>query len=170
MDINGYKIVSVYKNDWDYTSNSADSDCLASLSGINNLILLHNLKTQVAYTLAVGIQEQNADLAFVCVGSDNCLPDRLILEKFCWSQHRPSLFVPPKFALLMPSRPVKRWNFCKANWIHYIAMTNKLAKSLLPPDLLNVDQAFWDFCNAIKKAAKKSISVVIEVTTNHVGV
>ena len=35
-------------------------------------------------------------------------------------------------------------------------MTNKLAKSLLPPD--SSDQAYQKFCNAIKKASKKSIS------------
>ena len=36
-------------------------------------------------------------------------------------------------------------------------MTNKLEKSLLLSDSLDVDQAFRDFCNAIKKAAKNSI-------------
>ena len=47
--------------------------------------------------------------------------------------------------------PVKRWNFCKAKWSHYIALT------LLPPDTLDVDAAYQDFCNTIKKAAKKTI-------------
>ena len=53
--------------------------------------------------------------------------------------------------------PVKRWNFHKAKWSHYIALTNKFAKTLLPPDLLDVDAAYQDFCNTIKKAAKKTI-------------
>ena len=53
--------------------------------------------------------------------------------------------------------PVKRWNFRKANWSHYIALTNKFAKTLLPPDSLDVDAAYQDFCNIIKKAAKKTI-------------
>ena len=53
--------------------------------------------------------------------------------------------------------PVKRWNFCKAKWSHYIASTNKFAKTLLPPDSLDVDAAYQDFCNTIKKAAKKTI-------------
>ena len=57
----------------------------------------------------------------------------------------------------MPSMPVKRWNFRKANWSHYIALTNKFAKTLLPPDSLDVDAAYQDFCNTIKKAAKKTI-------------
>ena len=53
--------------------------------------------------------------------------------------------------------PVKRWNVHKAKWSHYIALTNKLAKTLLPPDSLNVDATYQDFCNTIKKAAKKTI-------------
>ena len=53
--------------------------------------------------------------------------------------------------------PVKRWNFRKAKWSHYIALTNKFAKTLLPPDSLDVDAAYQDFCNTIKKAAKKTI-------------
>ena len=40
---------------------------------------------------------------------------------------------------------------------YYIALTNKFAKTLLPPDSLDVDAAYQDFCNNIKKAAKKTI-------------
>ena len=53
--------------------------------------------------------------------------------------------------------PVKRWNFRKAKWSHYIALTNKFAKTLLPPDSLDVDAAYQDFCYIIKKAGKKTI-------------
>ena len=59
--------------------------------------------------------------------------------------------------MAVPSMPVKRWNFRKAKWSHYIALTNKFAKTLLPPDTLDVDAAYQDFCNTIKKAAKKTI-------------
>ena len=34
---------------------------------------------------------------------------------------------------------------------------NKFAKALLLPDSLDVDVAYQDFCNTIKKAAKKTI-------------
>ena len=62
-----------------------------------------------------------------------------------------------RFAMAVPSMPIKRWNFCKTKWSHYIALTNKFAKTLLPPDSLDVDAAYQDFCNTIKKAAKKTI-------------
>ena len=65
--------------------------------------------------------------------------------------------------------PVKRWNFRKAKWSHYIALTTKFAKTLLPPDSLDVDAAYQDFCNTIKKAAKKLSHASIEITIFRVG-
>ena len=53
--------------------------------------------------------------------------------------------------------PVKRWNFRKAKWSYYNALTIKFAKTLLPPDSFDVDAAYQDFCNMIEKAAKKTI-------------
>ena len=99
----------------------------------------------------------NPDLAFATVGPNSRLPDRRVLDKFPRSQHRPLLITQPRFAMAVPSMPVKRWNFRKAKWSYYIALTNKLAKTLLPPDSLDVDAAYQDFCNTIKKAVKKAI-------------
>ena len=64
---------------------------------------------------------------------------------------------------------VKRWNFRKAKWSHYIALTTKFAKTLLPPDSLDVDAAYQDFCNTIKKPTKKTIPPGIEITIFRVG-
>ena len=58
----------------------------------------------------------------------------------------------------------------KAKWSHYIALTlNKFAKTLLPPDSFDVDAAYQDFCNTIKKAAKKLSHAGIEIPTFHAG-
>ena len=59
--------------------------------------------------------------------------------------------------MAVPSMPVKRWNFRKAKWSHYIALTNKFAKTLLPLDSLDVDAAYQDFYSTINKAAKQTI-------------
>ena len=40
---------------------------------------------------------------------------------------------------------------------HYNTLTNRLAKSLLPPDSLDVDLAYQDICNVIRTAATYSI-------------
>ena len=99
----------------------------------------------------------NPDLTFISVGPDSHVPGRRILEKFPRLQHRPSLIVPPRLALPVPSKHVKRRNFRKASWSHYNALTNKLVKSLWPPDSPDVDLAYQDFCNVIRTAAKNSI-------------
>ena len=83
--------------------------------------------------------------------------------------YRSSLITPPRFALVVPSMPVKRWNFHKAKWSRYIALTNKLAKNLLPPDSLDVDAAYQDFCNIINKAAKRLFHAGIEKATFRAG-
>ena len=99
----------------------------------------------------------NPDLAFTTVGPDSRLPYRRVLEKFPRSQHRLSLITPPRLSLPVPGRPVKRWNFRKANWTHYKSLTNKLARNLPSPDSTNMDQAYQDLCNTFSKAAKKAI-------------
>ena len=185
VDVDGYKIVNVYKPpptrlrtldlpvfphpclyagdfncrhaDWGYDDNSPDGECLAGWASINCLALLYNAKDAASFYSGRWNTGTNPDLAFASVGPNSRLPDRRVLEKFPRSQHRPSLITPPRFAMAVPSMPVKRWNFRKANWSHYIALTNKFAKTLLPPDSLDVDAAYQDFCNIIKKAAKKTI-------------
>ena len=103
----------------------------------------------------------NPDLAFASVGPNSRLPDRRVLDKFPRSQHRPSLITPPRFAMAVPSMPVKRWNFRKAKWSHYIALTNKFAKTLFLPDSLNVDAAYQNFCNTIKKPKRLSHAGIV---------
>ena len=124
---------------------------------IVSICLLYNAKNAASFYSGRWNTGTNPDLAFASVGPNSRLPDRRVLDKFSRSQHRPSLITPPRFAMPVPSMPIKRWNFRKAKWSHYIALTNKFAKTLLPPDSLDVDAAYQDFCNTIKKAAKKTI-------------
>ena len=196
MDFDGYKIVNVYRPpptrlqtldisvfpqpciyagnfncrhaNWRYNDNSPDGECLAGWASINCLALLYNAKDAASFYSGRWNIGTNPDLAFASVGPNSRLPDRRVLEKFPRSQHRPSLITLPRFALAMPSMPVKRWNFRKAKWSHYIALTNKFAKTLLPPDTLDVDAAYQDFCDTIKKAARPS-HAGIEITIFHVG-
>ena len=140
-----------------YDDNSPDGDCLADWASINCLALLYNVKDGASFYSSRCNTGTNPDLAFASAGPNSHLPDRRVLENFPRSQHRPSLITPPRFAMAVPSMPVKRWNFRKAKWSHYIALTNKLTKTLLPPDSLDVDAAYQDFCNTIKKASKKTI-------------
>ena len=60
--------------------------------------------------------------------------------------------------------PVKRWNFHKAKWSHYIALTNKFEKTLLPPDSFDVDAVYQGFFHSTMKAAKTTSYALIETT------
>ena len=198
VDVNGYKIVNVYKPpptrlrtmdlpvfphpclyagdfncrhaDCDYDDNRPDGECLAGWASINCLALLYNAKDVASFYSGRWNTGTNPDLAFASVGPNSHLPDRRVLDKFPRSQHRPLLITQPRFAMAVPSMPVKRWNFRKAKWSHYIALTNQFAKTLLPPDSLDVDAAYQYFCNIIKKAAKKTIHAGIEITIFRVGI
>ena len=182
VDVDGYRIVNVYKLpptrlqashlpvfpypvlyagdfnclhvNWDYRTSSADGECLVAWASLNGLVPLLDPKDVATFHSGSWNTGTNPDLTFVSVGPDSRVPDRRILAKFPRSQHRPSLIAPPRLALPVPSKPVKRWNFCKANWIHYNALTNELAKSLLPPD---ADLVHQDFCNVIRTAAKNFV-------------
>ena len=142
VDVNGYKIVDVYKPPptrlrildlpvfshpclyasnfncrhayWGYDDNSPDGKCLAGLASINCLALLYNAKNAASFYSGRWNTGTNPDLAFASIGPNSCLPDRRVLNKFPRSQHRPSLIKSPRFALAVPSMPVKRWNFRKA--------------------------------------------------------
>ena len=133
-------------------------ECLAGWASINCIALLHNAKGAASFYSGRWNTGTNPDPAFASVGPNSRLPDRrTVLKKFPRSQHRPSLITPPRFAVAVPSMPVKLWNFRHAKWSPYIALTNKFAKTLLPPHSLDMDTACQDFCNTIKKAAKKTI-------------
>ena len=182
VDVDGYKIVNVQTTtnaivisgspmfphpclnvgdfncrhaDWGYNDNSLDGECLADWASINYLALLYNAKDAASFYSGRWNTDTNPFLGFASVGPNSRLSDRRVLEKFPRSQHRPLLIRPPRFALAVPSMLVKRWNFRKAKWSHYVAMTNKFAKTLLPLDSFHVNVAYQDFCNTIKKAAKK---------------
>ena len=110
------------------------------------------------------------DLTFVSVGPDSRVPDRRILEKFSWLQQRRSLIVPPRLALPVSSKPVKQWNFHKANWSHCNALTHKLAKSLLP--LIHWMYIWPTMTSAMSSEQQPKIlsHTVIKITTYCVGI
>ena len=142
----------------------------AGWESINSLALFFNAKDATRFYSGRWNTGTNPDLAFACVVPYSRLPERRVLEKFLRSQHQPLLITPSRFASSVPSMPVKRWNFCQAKWIYNIALMNKFAKTLLLLDSLDVDVAYQDFYNIIKKKQAKRLSrAVIETTIIRVG-
>ena len=110
LDVDGYKIVNVYKPpptqlrslnlsvfshsclyagdfnchhaDWGYDDNSPDGECLAGWASINCLALLYNAKDAASFYSGRWNTGTNPDLAFASVGQNSCSPDRRVFEKF----------------------------------------------------------------------------------------
>ena len=93
--------------DWGYDDNSLDTECLAGWASINCLALLYNAKDAASFYSGRWNTGTNPDLAFASIGPNSCSLDIRVLEKFPWSQHRPLLITPPRFAMTVPSMPVK---------------------------------------------------------------
>ena len=148
--------------DWGYDVNSPDGKCLAGWASINCLVLQYNAKDAASFYSGRWNTDTSPDLAFASVG-----PKRHVLEKFPRSQHRPSLITPPRFVMAVPSMPVKRWNFRKAKWSHYIDLTNKFARLCcgLIHLMSMIDHAWF----TIKKAVKRLFHAGIEITMFRVG-
>ena len=65
--------------------------------------------------------------------------------------------------------PVKRWNFHKAKWSHFIALTNKFAKTLLPPDTPDT-RLTKTSVTPLRKQPKRLSHAGIEITIFRVGI
>ena len=152
--------------DWGYDDNSPDGECLADWASINCLALLYNAKNAASFYSGRWNTGTNPDLAFASVGPNSRLQDRRVLDKFPRLQHRPSLITPPRFAMAVPSMPVKRWNFRKAKWSHYIALTNKFAKTLIHLIWMRLTRTS---VTPLRKQPKRLSHAGIEITIFHIG-
>jgi len=63
---------------------------------------------------------------------------------------------PPRFKVPAHSDPVKRWNFCKADWKHF-CLTGESVERLPPPDTTNIEKAYQKFCESLLSVAKQCI-------------
>ena len=113
VDVDGYKIVNVYKPP-PTRFRTLDlpvfpHPCLYA-GDFNSCLydaLLYNAKNTASFYSGRWNTGTNPDLAFTSVGPNSRLPDRRVLDKFPRSQHRPLLITPPRFAMAVPSLPVK---------------------------------------------------------------
>ena len=83
----------------------------AWLAGKVLIALLYNAKDAASFYSGRWNTGTNPDLAFARVGPKSRLPDRRVLDNFPRSQYRPLFITPPRFAMAVPSMPVKSKNF-----------------------------------------------------------
>ena len=193
VDVDGYKIVNVYKPpptqlrsldlsvflhsclydvnfncrhvNCGYDDKSPEGGCFAGWVSINSFAFLDRAKNAAGFYSGRSNTSINPDLTFACVSPDSRLPNRCVCKKFSWSPHIPSLITPAKFPLSPTSMLVKQWKFRITKWRHYVALTNKFAKILLPPD-----PYFYNFVTLSKKQPKRLSLTVIETITFRLGI
>jgi len=123
----------------------------------NNLGLFYDPKETASFSSYRWNVGTNPDLVFASFEQDRRLPDGRVLGKFPRSQHRPSLITPPRFKVPAHSDPLKRWNFCKADWKRLCLLTGESVEKLPPPGMLNIERVYQDFGESLLSAAKQCI-------------
>ena len=104
--------------------------------------LLHDPKQPDSFHSGRWNTTSNLDLAFVKL--DGPAPSRIILDHFPKSQHRPSLILSESPISATPSKPVKRWNFRKADWSRFECLVDSGVDNLSAATA-NVDHAYSSF-------------------------
>ena len=55
------------------------------------------------------------------------------------------------------NKPVRRWNFRKADWNKFKLVTNKATRNLQPLDNTDLDTSYKAYCSMLTNAVKQSI-------------
>jgi len=142
---------------WGYSRSNKDGICLLEWASTNNLTLLHDPKEPDSFHSARWNSGTNPDLAFVSTTDDQRAPTRRVLEKFPRSQHRPSLITSSPLVASTTSRPVRRWNFRKADWDKFNQITNDTTSNLPAYNSEDLDSSYKAYCDMIISAAKQSV-------------
>ena len=85
-------------------------------------------------------------------------PERRTIDRFPRSHHRPSIIKVSSLVQPIAGKPVKRWNFRKANWELFTAETERRTPGLPYPQADDADATCTAYCNMLICAAKKSIT------------
>ena len=146
-----------WNTDWGYKTTNPDGAYLADWASMVDAALLFNPKEPHSFISGRWNTETNPDLAFAKVIGQEPLPVRCILDRFPYSQHRPSLITTPSLVQSMEGKPVRRWNFRKANWSEFANSTNTAVKSLPVPTASNINDAYVAYCTMLTNTVKKHI-------------
>ncbi|KAM3864710.1 putative RNA-directed DNA polymerase from transposon X-element [Diretmus argenteus] len=143
--------------DWGYNHTTPNGVALNDWASNTDALLLYDPKEPSTFFSARWNTTTNPDLAFAICRSNDAKPERRVLDRFPRSQHRPSIIKVPSLVESVPGKPVKRWNFRKANWESYTEETERRSAGLPDPESSDVDEAYGAYCRVLLCAAKKSI-------------
>ena len=140
---------------WGYRLTTPDGSALEDWASASGVHLLYDPKEPDSFHSGRWNTSTNPDLAFVNLSGPS--PHRSVLDPFPKSQHRPSLIVPDNPVTQISSRPVKRWNFRKANWNQFKDLVDAGTDDLPLPANENLDRAYAAFCKLLINSAKRTV-------------
>ncbi|KAK3870172.1 hypothetical protein Pcinc_011237 [Petrolisthes cinctipes] len=136
---------------WGYSNNNKDGEEVELWALNQGLTLLHDAKQKPSFLSARWRRGYNPDLAFVTSRHSNTF-EKLVLDLVPRSQHRPlAIDIRPIIRPHM-GKPIKRFNFRKANWAKFTSMLDAAINSINAcPD------NYETFKNHVWKSATASI-------------
>ena len=146
-----------WNTDWGYDTIYPDGTYQADWAFTVDASLLFNLKEPQSFISRRWNTKTNLDLAFTKVIGLELLPVWHVLDKFPYSQHRPSLITTPSLVQSTEGKPVQIWNFRKANWSEFMNSTNTATKSLPVPSASNINDSYVAYCMMLTNTTKKEI-------------
>ena len=105
-----------HHTNWGYSASDENGEALLTWAESSDLQLLYDPNEPDSFCSARWNATTNPDLAFARVRVGQPLPLRNDIEPFPHTLHRPSIIAPNNLFYSLPSKPVLRWNFRKANW------------------------------------------------------
>ncbi|KAL7864615.1 hypothetical protein AOLI_G00160350 [Acnodon oligacanthus] len=143
--------------DWGYNHTSHDGVALSECASNSKALLLFDPKEPPSFFSARWNSYTNPDLAFAICRSNDLKPERRVLDSFPHSHHQPSIIKVPSLVQPVAGKPVRRWNFRKANWQSFMAEMQRKSAGLLDPEVAEVHVAYVAYCKVILRAAKHNI-------------
>ena len=143
--------------DWGYKQTTKDGETLSDWASSAEAVLLYDPKEPQSFFSARWNTYTNPDLSFAVGRSCDPKPERRIIDIFPRSHHRPSIIKVPSLVQPIAGKPVKRWNFRKANWELFTAETERRTPGLPNPHADDADATYTAYCDMLICAAKKSI-------------
>ena len=133
---------------WVYQTTSPKGSALEDWASIADVTLLHDPHQPDSFRSGKWNTTSNQDLAFASVTS--ILSQRLVLDPFLRSQHRPSFITPYNPSEPNPTKDVKRWNFRKAKCEQFAHLVESGIDTLPSP-------CNTAFCQLLSQSAMKTI-------------
>ena len=143
--------------DWGYNTTNEDGSTLTDWASAIDATLLYDPKEPSSFTSGRWNTETNPDLAFSKTHQYEPLPERRVLDRFPRSHHRPLLITTPTLIQPTEGRPVRRWNFRKADWPGFKKEVEASVTALPTPTANNIDDDYEAYTAMLLKAAKKHI-------------